>query len=162
MYKYLENIVPESMQTLEDLHQEVKMIPAVGPRRRVGANGASALSTYSVSKMFNWTAAQRDLFKDQFKGTVHDKIIQGWFLELPEHVGFLDLMNYWVDKPLSGSIMCIAMKDQTIHLDKKPVVLTKGQKITFHLSTLHELKRSPEGQLWACVMFLGDPMLQTD
>lgn len=162
MYKHLEPLTETELKELEVLKGEVKFHKAEGYRRRVGANGPNALSRYNVSKWFDWTHAQRETFRSKFPLPLQRKILQGWFLELPRGTGFLDLMNYWVGKHMSGSVVCTALKDQTVHLDGNPIKVKRGQQITFKLSTLHELKASKEGQLWACIMFFGCPMEQTD
>lgn len=162
MYKQLEDVSAEELKTLNALKLEVALKKAEGYNRRVGANGVKALSKYNFSRWFEWSHAQRALFKDTFPVDYQNKIVQGWFLEIPRGTGFLDLMNYWVGKPLSGTVICTALKDQTILLNHTPVMVKTGQQITFHLSTLHELKPSKEGQLWACAMVMGDPKKITD
>lgn len=162
MYKYFENNSPAEVQDLLKLSEEVKFQAAEGYRRRVGANGSNKLSRYNVAKWFDWTHAQRETFRSVFPIPLQRKAIQGWFLDIPRGTGFLDLMDYWVDKPMSGSVCCTALKDQVIHLDHKPIKIKKGQQISFSLCTLHEIKPSKEGQLWACIMFMGDPMEPTD
>lgn len=155
MYKNYQDNSKDEVDELLALSEEVKFQKAEGYRRRVGANGVNALSRYNVAKWFDWTHAQRETFRSKFPKPVQNKITQAWFLDIPRGTGFLDLMDYWVDKPFSGTVVCTALKDQTIHLNKTAVKVKKGQQIGFSLRTLHEIKPSKEGQLWACVMFLG-------
>lgn len=162
MYKQLLDNSKAEVESLLELSTQVKFQAAEGYRRRVGANGPNALSRYNVAKWFDWTHDQREQFRVAFPVPLQRKAIQGWFLEIPRGTGFLDLMNYWVDKPLSGSVVCTALKNQTILLNNTPIKLVKGQQITFKLDVLHEIKPSKEGQLWACIMYLGDPKEQTD
>lgn len=162
MYKLYDPLTADELASLQKLADTVKFNPATGVQRRRGANAPKINSIYNTSKWFDWTAINRAGYKNYFPKQVHEKIIQGWFLELPPKVGFLDVMNYWVDKPSSGTIIATALKDQTITLDGKAVAVSKGNQIGFHLSTLHELKASKSGQLWACVMYLGDFAAMSD
>lgn len=155
MYKYFEPLPESEVSELIELSKEVKFTKAEGYRRRRGANAPKVNSVYNFSMWFNWRAAQRKQYKDYFPATVREKIVQGWFLELPPHVGFLDLMDYWVGKPQSGRVIATALKDQSIWLDGKEQRLSAGQQIGFSLETLHEIKTCREGGLWACVMFMG-------
>jgi hypothetical protein len=162
MYKQYENVSETELEELEVLSKEVKFQKAEGYRRRGGVNGPNALSRYNVAKWFDWTHAQRELYRIKFPAPIQSKILQGWFLEIPRGTGFLDLMDAWVGKPLSGTVIATALKNQSIHLDHKEVKVKKGQQIGFNLQTLHELKPSKDGQLWACVMILGCPLKLTD
>lgn len=155
MYKYFEPLPESEVSELIELSKEVKFTKAEGYRRRRGANAPKVNSVYNFSMWFNWRATQRKQYKDYFPTTVREKIVQGWFLELPPHVGFLDLMDYWVGKPQSGRVIATALKDQSIWLDGKEQRLSAGQQIGFSLETLHEIKTCREGGLWACVMFMG-------
>lgn len=162
MYKSYQSISDTELTELIELSKEVKLDNITGHRRRIGANKSAKLSLYSMSKWFNWTHAQREVFRTKFPEPIQTKILQGWFLEIPRGTGFLDLMDYWVGKANSGSVVATALKDQTIFLDKKELHVKAGQQIGFNLSTLHEIKPSKEGQLWACVMFLGCPLQLND
>jgi hypothetical protein len=162
MYKQLLDNTKEEVEALLALSRQVKFHAAEGYRRRVGANGPNALSRYNVSKWFDWTHAQREAFRPNFPEPLQRKAIQGWFLDIPKGTGFLDLMDYWVGKELSGSVVCTALRKQTILLNRTPLTLEVGEQITFKLDVLHEIKPSKHGQLWACIMYLGDPKQQTD
>lgn len=155
MYKYFEPLPESEVSELIQLSKEVKFTKAEGYRRRRGANAPDVNSVYNFSMWFNWRSSQRKQYKDYFPTTVREKIVQGWFLELPPHVGFLDLMNYWVGKPQSGRVIATALKDQSIWLEGKEQRLSAGQQIGFSLELLHEIKACREGGLWACVMFMG-------
>lgn len=156
MYKYYNNLDDNEVEKLIELSEQVKFQKSEGHRRRVGVNGTNALSNYNVAKWFDWTHAKREQFRTNFPIPIQDKILQGWFLDIPRGTGFLDLMGYWVDKPFSGSMVATALRDQTIFIDKKEIAVTKGQQIGFSLRSLHEIKPSKDGQLWACIMFFGD------
>lgn len=162
MYKHYDDNTEEEVEELLTLSKEVKFQKAEGHRRRMGANKASALSRYSMAKWFDWKHAQREIFRTKFPVPIQNKILQGWFLEIPRGTGFLDLMNYWVDKPRTGKVVCTALQNQSIYLDHIEVKVKKGQQIGFSLQTLHEIKPSKTGQLWACVMIFDCPLELTD
>lgn len=155
MYKYFEPLTESEVADLLVIKDQVKFTKAEGYRRRVGANSPEVQSVYNFSRWFDWHSTQRKKYKDYFPISVQEKIVQGWFLELPEHVGFLDLMDYWVGKPQSGRVVATALKDQSIWLDRKEIRLKKGEQIGFSLEQLHEIKACRTGGLWACVMFMG-------
>ena len=161
MYKSYEAVSEEELTELIQLSEEVVFKPATGWNRRCGAN-KKAMSRYNVAKWFDWKHAQRELFRTKFPAPIQTKIIQGWFLEIPRGTGFLDLMDYWVGKPNSGTVVITALKDQSIYIDRCEVHVKAGQQLGFNLSELHEIKPSKEGQLWACVMFLGCPIQLND
>ncbi|AEH03580.1 hypothetical protein AVT69_gp155 [Pseudomonas phage PhiPA3] len=156
MYKHYDPLTEAELETLLTLKDQVPFKIATSYKRRMGENGNKALSIYNYSKWFEWTKPQRELFKEGFSNDALDKAVQGWFLELPAGKGFLDRMTTWVDKPGSGTIIATALKDQDILLDDKSVHLKKGEQIGFHLSTIHQIAPSKEGQLWACIMVRGD------
>lgn len=162
MYKYFDPLTESEVAVLTELTDHVKFTPAEGMYRRRGANAPAVNSIYNTSRWFDWHSTHRAIFKQFFPTTVRDKIIQGWFLEIPEHKGFLDLMDYWVDKYLSGRVIATALKDQSIYLDGKEIRLRKGEQIGFSLRTLHEIKPSRTGGLWACVMIMGCYTEQSD
>lgn len=155
MYKHYTPLTESEVENAIELSKEVKFREAFGSRRRVGRNGQNALSKYNYSKWFEWNKKQRDTFKTFFSKEVIDQAVQGWFLEIPAGSGFLDVMDYWVGKPLSGRVIATALKEQVFHLEGKGVQLSPGEQIGFSLTSLHEIKPSPEGQLWACVMIRG-------
>lgn len=162
MYQYYEKLTPEEVDELVELSKTVKFSKAEGYLRRRGVNAPLVNSEYNFSRWFDWKAKQREQYKQYFPTTVREKIIQGWFLELPAHTGFLDLMDYWVGKYHSGRVIATALKDQSIWLDRKEIRLNKGEQIGFNLAELHEIKPCEDGGLWACVMFLGCYTKQSD
>lgn len=155
MYKYFEPLPESEVSELIELSKEVKFTKAEGFRRRRGANAPRVNSVYNFSRWFDWRSGQRKQYKEYFPVTVREKIVQGWFLELPPHVGFLDLMDAWVGQPQSGRVIATALKDQSIWLEGKEQRLNAGDQIGFSLELLHEIKACREGGLWACVMFMG-------
>lgn len=162
MYKSYEAVSDEELAELKQLSEEVIFKPATGWNRRCGANKDKVMSRYNVAKWFDWKHAQRELFRTKFPEPIQTKILQGWFLDIPRGTGFLDLMDYWVGKPNSGTVVITALRDQTIYIDRKEIHVRPGQQLGFNLQQLHEIKPSKEGQLWACVMFLGCPMQLKD
>lgn len=155
MYKQYDDLTPEELESLVELSKEVKFKNSEGSRMRVGQNGPKAMSIYNYSKWFDWKHKQREVFKACFPEVAYPMIVQGWFLDIPANTGFLDRMIQWVDYPMSGRIIATALKTQTIFLDDKPVRVKQGEQIGFSLCTVHEIKSSEEGQLWACTLFRG-------
>lgn len=155
MYKHYTPLTENELEKAIALSGQVKYRLSTGSRRRVGRNGVNALSMYNYAKWFDWNKTQRTEFKSFFSPEVINKAVQGWFLEIPPGKGFLDVMDYWVDKPLSGRVVATALKAQTFYIDNKAVFLKAGDQIGFSLISLHEIKPSSEGQLWACVMIRG-------
>lgn len=152
MYKHYDNLTTEEVESLVELSKEVKFKDSGGTRVRMGANGSNALSIYNYSKWFTWKHKQREVFKAAFPENSKDSIVQGWFLKLPAYKGFLDLQDTWVDNPMSGRVIATALQDQTIYIENTAIDVKKGEQIGFSLCSLHEIKPSDKGQLWACVM----------
>lgn len=155
MYKNFEPLSQAELKQLIEIKDSVTFTQAKGKDVRMGRNAPKVISVYNYAKWFDWRSNQRKVFKEFFPVTVREKILQGWFLEIPKHSGFLDVIDYWVGKPASGQVIATALQDQSIILGGEEVVVRKGEQIGFNLSTLHEIKPSKKGQLWACVMFLG-------
>lgn len=155
MYKKYNKLTKTELEQVLQLGDEITFKRAAGSSRRVGLNGIKALSVYNYSKWFEWTNKQRELYKTFFPAEVLPKVIQGWFLEIPPNSGFLDKMDYWIGKPLSGRVIATALRAQTIIIGDEAVRLKAGEQIGFSLETMHEITKSTEGQLWACVMFRG-------
>lgn len=153
MYKKLSTLPSDSVQILDSLIEEVSFNDK---NIRLGANGINKLSKYSHSRWFDWTASQRSLFKMSF-GTESEKAIVGWFLTLPESIGFLDLMTYWQDKVMAGTIVSYALNnDQRIWLNNNEIILNRGEGLEFSLKVPHEIKSSNIQQNWACIMQLDN------
>lgn len=151
MYKKISVLSNESLSLLTSLIQEVNFSDK---NIRLGANGANKLSKYSHSRWFNWNATQRSLFKSSF-GSESQKAIVGWFLTLPADTGFLDLMTYWQDKIMAGTIIAYALdNDQRIWLNNNEIILNRGEGLEFSLRIPHEIKSSSVQQKWACIMKL--------
>lgn len=151
MYKKISVLSNESLLSLNSLIQEVHFSDK---SIRLGANGTNKLSKYSHSRWFDWNATQRSLFKSSF-GAEAQKAIVGWFLTLPENTGFLDLMTYWQDKTMAGTIVTYALNDnQQIWLNNSEIILNRGEGLEFSLRIPHEIKISSVQQKWACIMKL--------
>lgn len=149
----LPSITPEQVTLLTDLAKELKFTNATGSRRRVGANGTEALSTYHYSKWFDWTAKQRATYRKAWTDEQLKTVVQGWFVRYPKRTGFLDEMNVWVDKPNSGTILGISLEDgQVIKVDGKLHTVNKGEVIKFNVSLIHSVPKVRETNLWACIM----------
>lgn len=154
----LKTLSKTELKTLTKLKGEVSFRDSYGHRMRVGTNGIKACSVYNTSKWFNWTAKQRKEIKPILGEELFNKALQVWFLDFPKIDGFLDEMNYWVDKPESGTILAWNIgPDAKFILDGEELLIGKGEGLVFHLSQLHEVKRSHNGQSWICVMVRGAP-----
>lgn len=149
MYITTQNLSEENIQKLSEISSEINFIDT---DKRMGANGFAKPSIYTYSKWKTWNRVQVQEFKSVFPSGDIDTAIIGWYLKLPAETGFLDLMNTWVGKPC-GSVIAYSMTDdQNIWLNNQEVTLKKGQGIKFKLSVPHEIKPSPQEQIWACIM----------
>lgn len=157
-YISLPKLAPERVAQLKELYAELNPPIATAHRVRMGANIGSVVSHYKDSRWFRWTAAQRQIFKDAFDNRPHiQRALIGYFLEFPEKDGFLDLMTTWEGRgERCAVIIAHALNDgQHIWLNGKKVVLQAGDGIAFHVSVLHEVKKSKHQSLWANTMCLG-------
>lgn len=146
-----------SQQTLQALSQEVNFKEAYSIRRRMGDNGNQALSVYRTSNWYDWTSAQRELFKAQLPTRQVEMAMTGWFLELPAQTGFLDRITTWKDSADAGVIIAYALEGpQSLWLNDTEVTVKARQGIGFSLRTTHEIKPSTAGQRWACLMVKCD------
>lgn len=156
MYTLLPALTESQIEELVKLRGELTLSESTGARLRVGKNILKKQSKYSYSRWFSWNRHQRALYKSIIPGTVVGRAVQCWFLELEPVNGFLDVMTYWVDKPSSGTVVAYALQDDMcINLNGHVIQVPKGEGIAFHLSTIHSIPETPEGQLWACVMLRG-------
>lgn len=126
---------------------------AEGSKRRVGRNKEKALSIYKYSKWFTWSFKQRAIYRKLIGDHRASRTLQCWYMKVPAGDGFLDVMDYWVTHPTACSVVSVALKDnQSIWIDGEEVVVKKGEAIGFKLNTIHEIKPSENGQMWACIM----------
>lgn len=159
MYVLLNPLASAEIDKLLELKAEVKFSDSTGSRMRVGKNGPDACSVYNYSKWFSWTHAQRETIKSVLPEKQTTQAMQTWFLDIPPKVGFLDVMNKWVDYAHEcGKILAYSLSgDQVIWLNGNPIRLKKGEGIGFCLSELHQIKTSPNGQQWVCMMVRNKP-----
>lgn len=158
MYVLLKPLTSEKVESLLALKSEVKFSDSSGSRMRLGKNGPDACSVYNYSKWFSWTHAQRETIKSILPENQTSKSVQTWFLDIPAKKGFLDVMTAWEGRPNSGKVLAYALgDDQVIWLAGSPIRVKKGEGIGFCLSVIHQIKTSPSGQLWACMMIRGNP-----
>jgi hypothetical protein len=141
-------------QHISDLTQLMSEVQYSDKGIRMGANGIEKLSKYHYSKWYDWTRPQKQRFKDSLGTELIDQAVVGWFLKLPKNTGFLDLMNYWVDKKMAGVIASYALSDQDIWINNEKITVLRGEGIRFSLKNPHEIKISTKDQNWACVMLL--------
>ncbi len=158
MYTNYPKLSEEAIAELKALRQELPMVESHSIRRRMGENGPKRLSWYLTTRSFTWLSAQRARFNAQLPAVQTEGSVVNWFVEYPAHTGFLDRMVYWVDKDRAGTVIAYALDgDYEILLEDKSVVVPRGEGIGFNLRVIHEIKESKPGQLWACMMVLGDP-----
>lgn len=140
---------------LIELSKTITFKNAVSNKRRIGENRFENLSVYENSRWYGWSAQQRKAFKSLLPEDLVKRSVVGWFLKIPEESGFLDRMTFWVDKPFAGTVVAYALKDrQVVHLNDQPTSVRLGEGLSFNLKVIHEIKRSRQGQLWACLMVL--------
>jgi len=121
---------------------------------RIGTNGLDKLSVYSTSKWHDWSLEQRNNFKTLLNDHMSTAIV-GWFLEFPGNTGFLDEMDYWVDKPDSGTVVAYSLvNNNSITVAGQTVTLQKGEGIKFSLKQIHKVDIASSTRSWACLMQL--------
>lgn len=157
MYTRYSKLSDESLAALDQLCTELEWKHSTSHRRRMGENGINALSEYDNTRWFTWTHEQRLRFRAAMPENQQKKALVGYYIQFAPVTGFLDRMTTWVDKPASsGTIIAYALQDnQVIYLNDEPVVVNRGEGIGFNLGTVHEVKASEQGQLWANMMVLG-------
>ena len=123
---------------------------------RLGAKGRDSLSVYKRSKWTEWSLHKRQEFKDAFDYELIEKSLIGWFLFLPKDDGHLDEMIYWKEKKMVANVTAMALlPDMHINIDGERKEVAVGETITFSLSHIHSIDKSPKDQLWACLMHFG-------
>lgn len=151
----IENLPTISSDAVNNLKTVLSNIELSSTGRRLGENGVDRMSVYETSRWFDWTTTQTQTFKSQFDPNHVEKAIAGWFLHLPANTGFLDVMDYWVDKPDSGTVVAYSLTDgNTIWIDGTMHTCNTGEGIKFSLRKKHEIKTNPAEQNWACLMLL--------
>lgn len=121
---------------------------------RVGASGANRMSKYVYSRWYDWNRQQKVTFKNSFSAEQANNALVGWFLKFPANQGFLDLMDYWVDKPMAGIVVAYALTNNNIVINGNQISVKSGEGIKFSLKHPHEIRVSPSEQRWACLMSL--------
>lgn len=157
-YIHLQQLPKESVAQLLELYGEFNPPFATSHRLRMGANLGAKPSVYKDTRWFKWNADQRLRFKNAFDNRDHvSKALVGYFLEFPKNVGFLDVMTTWADLGERAAIIAaFALNDgQHIEINGNKVVLNAGEGIAFHVSQIHEVKKSKLGAVWANTMVLG-------
>jgi hypothetical protein len=151
MYEIMTPLTSESIEILTALQHSVSMDSR---NIRLGKNGYDKLSDYEESKWTSWTRQEKSTYK-AVMGNLIDKSLIGWFLRFPENSGFLDEMDYWVNRPSAGLVVAYALKDnQKICIAGEEITVNKGEGIRFSLKEIHEVKSGQSEQIWACLMQL--------
>ena len=152
-YKVFPAVSKATVKKYIELSETINFTQAEGSKRRVGLNKEKALSIYKYSKWFSWNYKQRAIYRELLGQHRSGRSIQCWYLDIPAGDGFLDVMDYWVKHPVSCSVVSVALKgNQSIWIDGEEVIVKKGEAIGFKLNSLHEIKPSENGQMWACIM----------
>jgi len=150
MYKTLTSLNQESVELLQTLKDEVRFR---SDNIRIGANKTANRSVYSESKWYDWTRDQKSQFKTAM-GNLVDNAVVGWFINFPKN-GFLDEMDYWLDKTSAGTIVAYSLTDNNkIIIQDEETVCQIGEGISFSLKQIHEIKPEPINRTWACIMQL--------
>ncbi len=143
----------DQVEELLRVASEVGFRDSASVRRRMGVNGAAALSVYEVAKWYFFGSKNRKAFKQQFPEDKIDKAYTGWYLRIPEG-GFIDKIATWVDKAVQNIYhFSVALHDnQHIIIDDVPHVFNKGDVLWFNIRSTYEIPRTESEQLWACIL----------
>ena len=146
-------LTDENVNELLEIASKVSFRDSSSVRRRMGVNGAAALSVYEVAKWYYFGSQNRKRFKAQFP---HDKISKaytGWYLRVPEK-GFIDKIAMWVDKASQNIYyFSVALHDgQRILIDDVPHTFNRGDVLWFNLKSTYEIPVTDTEQLWACIL----------
>lgn len=151
MYEKLSNLNVNQLDALQALSGAVEY---TDKNIRVGASGTNKMSKYVYSRWYDWNRQQKTAFKNSFSPAYTENALVGWFLKLPANQGFLDLMNYWVDKHMAGVVVAYALSNNTIIINGNQIAVKAGEGIKFSLKFPHEIRIAPSEQRWACLMML--------
>lgn len=151
MYEKLTNLNSNQLDALQQLFGNVDF---TDKNIRVGASGTTKMSKYVHSRWYDWNRQQKTSFKNCFNPAYSENALVGWFLKFPANQGFLDLMNYWVDKKMAGVVVAYALTNNTIIINSNQISVKAGEGIKFSLKNPHEIRVSPAEQRWACLMLL--------
>lgn len=152
-YRMLGKLPAATIEKLLEISERVTYVFSSGSRMRIGNNAPHVVSKYHYSKWFEWKGADREIFRGLFPKEIIDKAIQCWFLKYDPEVGMLDEMTFAVNARFPSSFIVTALQNgQEIIINGQSVTVNKGEVLTFQASTIHEVKPSKKGQLWACIM----------
>lgn len=150
MYETLKKLDQDSINSILDLKNQVKFR---SDNIRIGASGVSNRSVYTESKWYDWSREQKTQFQ-QALGNLIDTAVVGWFITFPIR-GFLDKMDYWLDKTSAGTVVAYSLTDDNnITIDNETVILQKGEGVRFSLKQIHEVKTENRERSWVCLMQL--------
>lgn len=150
MYDKITRLNDESLEILQNL---ISQVPFRSDNIRIGVNKTSNKSVYSESKWYNWNRQQKIQFKEAM-GSLVDTAVVGWFIKFPQN-GFLDKMDYWLDKTSAGTIVAYSLNNNNkIIMQDQEVKCDLGEGISFSLKQIHEIKPESFERNWACLMQL--------
>ena len=151
----IETLPAISNDTIDNLKSILSSVELSSTGRRIGQNGVEHMSVYETSRWYDWDMNKVDQFKSQFDPAHVEKAITGWFLHLPANTGFLDLMDYWVDKTDSGTAVAYSLTDgNSIIINNNTYTCNAGEGIKFSLRYKHEIKTYSADRSWACLLLL--------
>lgn len=151
----IETLPTISNEAIDKLKSILSSVELSSTGRRIGENGTDNMSVYETSRWYDWNMTNVEEFKSQFDPAHVEKAITGWFLHLPANTGFLDVMDYWVDKPDSGIAVAYSLTDNnSIIIDGSTHTCNAGDGIKFSLRNKHEIKASSADKSWACLLLL--------
>lgn len=146
-------VAASNTAVLKEIASTVSFKNSNSYRRRMGVNGANALSVYEVSKWYFFGHKARDLYKQQFPADKIEKAFTGWFLRIPA-AGFIDTIATWVDKTTQNMhYFSIALHDnQQIVIDGVLHTFNEGDVCWFNIKCVYEIPTTTTEQLWACIL----------
>ena len=151
----IETLPAISNDTVDNLKSILSSVQLSSTGRRIGEGGVDNMSVYETSRWYDWHMTTVQEFKDQFDPAHVNKAITGWFLHLPANIGFLDVMDYWVDKPNSGTAVAYSLTDgNSVIIDGNTYTCNAGEGIKFSLRYKHEIKTNSADRSWACLLLL--------
>lgn len=151
----IETLPAISNETVDNLKSILSSVQLSSTGRRIGEHGVDNMSVYETSRWYDWDMTKVQEFKNQFNPTHVEKAITGWFLHLPANTGFLDVMDYWVDKPDSGTAVAYSLTDgNSVVINGTTYTCNAGEGIKFSLRNKHEIKTYSADRSWACLLLL--------
>lgn len=153
MYEIVKNALTED--NISSLKSIMGSVDLTEGHVRLGTGGFKKRSVFKQSKWLEWDRETKNDFKSNLpQKYVNDSLI-GWFLHIPKEVGFHDEQDFWAKAPMAGTVVSFALEDNMkIIINGKEIQVPKGHGVKFNLRNVHEIKKQPTDQNWACLMIL--------